>query len=38
MLLLNLEIVSKKIDKYSYKLSNVIGRGMSSVVYKGVNE
>lgn len=28
----------KKIEDYSYGLKDIIGKGFSSVVYKGVNE
>lgn len=28
----------KKIEDYSYGLKDVIGRGFSSVVYKGIND
>lgn len=26
-----------KIDKYEYRLDNIIGKGYSSIVYKGKN-
>jgi hypothetical protein len=30
--------MSKAIDKYNYNFNDVIGKGFSSTVYKGINE